>query len=450
MDPLHRGEWRCIMVSSSDFKLMIRKDKYMKKQVIMRCLFSLLLFCGLFLSGRGLAAAGSISGMVTTEAGSGIEFVMVIAYDTGGSVVASDVTGADGSYSITGFSTGAYKVRFWGSDQGYLNEWYDDKTDFASAETIVVTASQNTPDVNATLAAGGGSISGRVTSPGGAGIMNIQVLVFSGDVRQVSRAWTGANGYYLAEGIPTGSYAVFFRGFSLGYESEWYDDNLNIFDADAVTVIAPQDTPDINAVLAQAGSISGRVTDPEGAGIPDVSVEVYDGSGNFIRDVQTDANGFYTIRSLPHSNDYRIQFVGSGAGYSDEWYDDKADFGSADSVTVTVPQDTPDINAVLQPTLWSDAVDVGGGWYWYDWFGYFSLDSRPWIYHMEHGWMYPFAASTDSIYFWDSSMNAFWWTSQSTYPYLYRFSDGEWLWYLEGSVNPLWFVRLSDGVWEEH
>jgi len=99
--------------------------------------------------------------------------------------------------------------------------------------------------------------------------------------------------------------------------------------------------------------------------------------------------------------------------------------------------------------LWSVAVDVGGGWRWLNWFGYFNLNNDPWIYHMEHGSLYPFGTSTDSIVFWDAGMNAFWWTSDINYPYLYRFSDGEWLWYLEGSTNPRWFMRLSSGTWEQ-
>lgn len=69
--------------------------------------------------------------------------------------------------------------------------------------------------------------------------------------------------------------------------------------------------------------------------------------------------------------------------------------------------------------------------------------------HNEHGFLYPFGSSTESIVFWDSAMETFWWTSESQYPHVYRFSDGEWLWYLEGSSDPRWFVRLSDGVWEQ-
>ncbi len=51
--------------------------------------------------------------------------------------------------------------------------------------------------------------------------------------------------------------------------------------------------------------------------------------------------------------------------------------------------------------------------------------------------------------FWDDEMQAFWWTSASVYPFVFRFSDREWLWYLVGSVGPRWFVILSSDVWEQ-
>lgn len=45
-------------------------------------------------------------------------------------------------------------------------------------------------------------------------------------------------------------------------------------------------------------------------------------------------------------------------------------------------------------------------------------------------------------------MTAFWWTRDDRYPYVYRFDDAEWLWYLRDSDQPRWFLKLSTGVWE--
>jgi hypothetical protein len=99
--------------------------------------------------------------------------------------------------------------------------------------------------------------------------------------------------------------------------------------------------------------------------------------------------------------------------------------------------------------LWAAAVNLGEGWYWLDWFGYFNKSHDPWIYHQEHRFLYPFGTSTTSIVFWDGAMDAFWWTSDGLYPYTFRFSDGNWLWYLEESSEPRWFVNLGTGLWEQ-
>ncbi len=102
--------------------------------------------------------------------------------------------------------------------------------------------------------------------------------------------------------------------------------------------------------------------------------------------------------------------------------------------------------------LWQTATDLGGDWKWLKWFGYFNTDSSPWIYHLTLGWLYPFGTSTDSIWFYDPAMGSFWWTSATVFPYVYRASDGHWLYYsvpAQGqSSTPRRFYDLNAGKWE--
>ncbi len=110
-----------------------------------------------------------------------------------------------------------------------------------------------------------------------------------------------------------------------------------------------------------------------------------------------------------------------------------------------------DIQVVTKTgSLWQNATDLGGGWKRLKWFGDFYVDNSSWIYHNHLGWLYPYGTSTDSIWFYDPAMGAFWWTSASTYPYLYRASDGAWLFYEEGSSNPRWFYNFNTKSWEKH
>jgi hypothetical protein len=102
------------------------------------------------------------------------------------------------------------------------------------------------------------------------------------------------------------------------------------------------------------------------------------------------------------------------------------------------------------PGSWYDgAADLGGGWKWLPWLGSFNVNEDPWIYHAQHGWLYSFTTSSQSVYFWDGAMASILYTSDTLYPSMYRFSDGKWIFYQKGSKNPRWFVDLLTGLWEQ-
>ena len=108
---------------------------------------------------------------------------------------------------------------------------------------------------------------------------------------------------------------------------------------------------------------------------------------------------------------------------------------------------------ISENTAWySDSSDLGNNWRYYDWLGYFNIFTEPWIYHMEHDWLYVFPSVTgpENIYFWDSDMKSVLWTSETTYPSMYRFSDNTWIWYLKTSKYPRWFNKLGTNDWEAY
>jgi hypothetical protein len=100
---------------------------------------------------------------------------------------------------------------------------------------------------------------------------------------------------------------------------------------------------------------------------------------------------------------------------------------------------------------YSDSVDLGNGWRWTHWLGYFNVGVESFIYHSEHKWLYVYqnAFRSNGVYFRDDSMGSILWTSENVYPFLYRFSDGEWIWYKKGSKDPRWFNKLGTGEWEQ-
>ena len=93
---------------------------------------------------------------------------------------------------------------------------------------------------------------------------------------------------------------------------------------------------------------------------------------------------------------------------------------------------------------------LGGGWRRLSWLGDYAPLTNSWIYHKQHDYMYIFPSSTSgNIFFYTTDMGWFW-TKSAMYPYMYRFSDGAWLWYLKGSDNPRQFFNMATQQWENH
>ena len=107
------------------------------------------------------------------------------------------------------------------------------------------------------------------------------------------------------------------------------------------------------------------------------------------------------------------------------------------------------IRTYLFTEAWDEGYQsLGGGWRRLDWFGdYVPMGSEGWIWHNQHGYFYVADLSTpDSV--WMYAMDMGWlWTGASLYPYLYRSSDGAWIWY-NGATSPRWFYNLTAGYWE--
>jgi len=102
--------------------------------------------------------------------------------------------------------------------------------------------------------------------------------------------------------------------------------------------------------LALGGSISGTVTE-EGTGtpLPDICVAVFNMASDFLAFELTDSSGNYTVALPAGEPGFRLWFFDCGlpATYIWEWYDDKADFDSADFVPVTPGSETTGIDAAL-------------------------------------------------------------------------------------------------------
>jgi hypothetical protein len=96
------------------------------------------------------------------------------------------------------------------------------------------------------------------------------------------------------------------------------------------------------------------------------------------------------------------------------------------------PAYTPSNNP-FPPSPWNTAQDLGDNYYQLPWFGVFYPYPSPYIYHLEHGFLYYAGTTLESLWVWDAHLG--WvWTNAQTYPFLYWSKNSSWLFYYRGGT----------------
>lgn len=317
---------------------------------------------------------GSISGRVVDDStGRGIEGANVIAAtvtvpgtdpSTGDSIfwMGEAITGPGGVYRIKGLISGDYIVSV--SAYDYLPEFYDDVYNPDEATPVHVEEPGNTPDIDFGLS---GPFEGKGVISG--------VVLAEADSTPIKHAWvrvysptnpfsdgvfeSKSDGAYRIGGLMTGEYFV--MAWALDFSLEWYDNVKTEEEATLVSVVSPEETPGIDFYLGYLGSISGRVTSEfDGSPIKDAIICAFPAEDSFFVDptfiepgpdaslwphcAVSDSNGGYIIRGM-HSGDYKVHVW--ALGFLNEWYDDVENWEEAAVVTVTEPEETPNIDVAL-------------------------------------------------------------------------------------------------------
>jgi hypothetical protein len=314
------------------------------------CIAFLLLLIG-FASSFSFAA-GSISGTVTAATGgAGIPNATVTAYDSSWNFIASAVTDSSGIYSITGLTPGSYYLRSINS-LGYIDKFYNSSsgsTNRGSASTVSVTDLIDTPGISFSLSSGAGSISGSVVrQSNGVGIQDVTItayLIVDNGYFYIAWVKTDPSGNYSIPGLAPGSLYYLKTSNSFGYVNEYYDNAEISGTAVAVTVTASTNTPDKNFSLDLGGSISGRVTNPEGVGLANIRIDAFRPINFFNTTYSfTDSSGYYTITGLAAGYHYVGTNQNNNDNYNDHFYPNNQD---PIAVPVALATDTPNINLSL-------------------------------------------------------------------------------------------------------
>jgi hypothetical protein len=208
-------------------------------------------------------------------------------------------------------------------------------------------------------AAGGppARIVGTVTAAGAGGLGGVVVtalkLAPTGNWAEADNAVTAADGSYQIGKFDSGTYRIRFDDPSGQFETEFYDDQPRVDLAqDLVLKVNGGKLENIDAELGAAANFTGRVTDSAAAGIPGATVTAYVRSGaDWVeyQHVTTGADGAYDLGGLP-GGIYTLGFADPASGISEFW-NDKADLASANSITVTNDGTMSGLDAMLATPL---------------------------------------------------------------------------------------------------
>ena len=211
-----------------------------------------------------------------------------------------------------------------------------------------------------------GHVTGTVTDASAAGLGGIVVQVYR-DAGSGDRPWeevveqeTAADGAYDIGGLPAGSYRIAFWDQSGVYVEQFYNNKMTMQAGDDVVVNGGATRSDVNARLALAGHVTGRVTQElgrtgagaSGAGLGGIYVTAgrNTGSGDFpwegVRSTETAADGTYDLGGLP-AGTYRIEFYDDSGNHVLQYYNNQPTIDLGEDVVVTAGGTRSGIDARL-------------------------------------------------------------------------------------------------------
>lgn len=108
-----------------------------------------------------LEGGGTIAGVVTAD-GQALQLARVDIFDNTGVIVDSRLTNGQGGYQSSLLPAGSYRIRVTSPSRDYVNEWYNDKPNFAAADGVSVLSGQQSTGINIDLSA---AVPATINSP---------------------------------------------------------------------------------------------------------------------------------------------------------------------------------------------------------------------------------------------------------------------------------------------
>ncbi|WP_191621140.1 carboxypeptidase regulatory-like domain-containing protein [Marinihelvus fidelis] len=271
-----------------------------------------------------LALTPTITGTVVNAVAAPVGGVLVTAYDTLGSAVASANTAADGSYSLGNLYAGNFYVAT-SNGAGYVDALWQDNDCLPGCDPTVgnpVALSAGSTATGIDLVLGSASaITGAVTNNGNP-LSGVRVEVYRDTGAFVGSTIADTNGVYQVGSLSTGNYHVVTRN-QFGYVDEGAGGEVCKATCSPLStqlVSVPLNTAvSVDFALDEGAEIAGVVTDTAANSLQSVSVRAFNSAGQAVGTASTGPAGGYRIVGLASGDVYlRTE---NGSGYRNQRFD---------------------------------------------------------------------------------------------------------------------------------
>lgn len=101
----------------------------------------------------------------------------------------------------------------------------------------------------------------------------------------------------------------------------------------------------------------------------------------------------------------------------------------------------------LDDELWFDRKETRfHRWFISPWYGSFYQSDSIWVFHENHGWIYPVGKGAYDNWIFFNSKRKWLWTSKHAYPWHFNVTENVWIKDLSADGERGWFESLSDGT----
>lgn len=313
-----------------------------------------------------VSAEASISGRVTGPDGHPLEGVGVDVWKWGAGPVDHTYTAADGTYLLAGLAAGTYTLVFYPNRDDpaqaeYVTEYWNDVVAQHEAVYFALASGQRLTGMDARLA-DGASISGRLMLDDGRAVPDALVDLEDlggSSMTDVEGGRTRADGTFSISAVPAGRYRLQFAPGTAypDYVLAYWGGSPFRSQAASFILTAGETRTGMDGRLVKGGTISGRLTAPDGAPLSGAWVgarspqywDIDHATSDYESSAKTDDAGAYVLRGLPPS-EYRVEFFApEESDLRREWWPNGDDYGGAEPIRLADRAHVTGVDAVLNP-----------------------------------------------------------------------------------------------------